>query len=236
MGIHIFTSLILVACLLLASCASTPPGEPSQLGSGVREGNRRQEVLTASEDYRIGPEDLLQIDVFRVEDLSREVRVSAQGTITLPLIGTIRLAGLTGREAEQLIAERLAERYLQHPQVTIFIKEFTSQRVTIEGLVKKPGVYPLKGPTTLLQVIAMSEGADEVANTQMVQVIHFDSQNRKETHVYDLDAIRKGTADDPRIRRNDIIVIGEDDSKAFKKTTKEILLRMLSFSPFPFIF
>jgi len=89
-------------------------------------------------DYRIGPEDLLEISVFEVDNLSRTVRVSLKGNISLPLLGTLRVKGLTTGELEREIRDLLTEKYLQDPQVTVFIEEYRSQRVSVVGAVKHP--------------------------------------------------------------------------------------------------
>ncbi len=109
------------------------------------------------EDYRIGSQDLLELQVFGIDALNRTVRVNSRGFISLPLVGLVQAAGLTSEELEEALAAKLAQDYLQNPQVSVFIKEFTSQRVTVEGAVKKPGVYPLKGRTSLLQTLATAE-------------------------------------------------------------------------------
>ena len=121
-------------------------------------------------DYRIGPNDLLEIDVYGVAELKRTVRVNSTGLVSLPLIGSIALAGLTAQQAEAAIAARYAEKYLQDPQVSVFIKEFTSQRVTIEGAVARPGIYPLTGQITLLRAMALAGGRGELANLENVMV------------------------------------------------------------------
>ena len=113
---------------------------------------------TSLRDYRIGPDDLLEIQVFGVEQLSRAVRVNSRGQVSLPLIGLLDVGGMTAQEAEATITLKLADNFLQNPQVSLFIKEYTTQRVTIEGAVQKPGIYPLRGPTTLLRSLAIAGG------------------------------------------------------------------------------
>src|SRR5690606_32406111 len=108
--------------------------------------------------YRIGAQDLLEVSVFGVKDLKQEVRVNSNGQISLPLIGGVMAGGKTIPELEQHIATKLQDGYLQNPQVSVFVKEFTSQQVTVSGTVKKPGIYPLTGKTSLLQALAMAEG------------------------------------------------------------------------------
>ncbi|PWQ95790.1 SLBB domain-containing protein [Leucothrix pacifica] len=156
--------------------------------------------------YRIGPSDLLNIKVFQASELSGEVRVDQRGSITLPLIGNIRVAGLTQVQAEQRLAQLLGANLLQNPQVSVFIKEFTNQRVTVEGEVRKPGVYPLSGQVTLLQAIAMSGGLGERAKVDTVAVFRKQGSGHRVYYV-DIDLIREGQANDPFVRNDDRIVI-----------------------------
>ena len=98
-----------------------------------------------SATYRIGPHDLLKIEVFEVEELSSEERVSEDGVVVMPLVGSVPVGGLTPREAEQRIADILGRSYLQDPQVNIFVTEYASQDVTVAGAVSSLGVFPIKG-------------------------------------------------------------------------------------------
>ena len=147
-------------------------------------------------DYRIGPQDLLEISVFQVADLNRTVRVNTSGDISLPLIGVMRAGGRTTQELEADIAKSLDAKFLQNPQVTVFVKEFTSQRVTLEGSVKKPGIYPLTGRTTLIQAIAMAEGLDQLADLKGIVIFRV-VDGKKMGARFDIKAIRSGAAADP---------------------------------------
>jgi len=134
-------------------------------------------AYTGIPDYRIGPLDLLEISVFQVPDLNKTVRVNSAGQISLPLIGAVQAGGITVQELEKSIAAKLEAKFLQNPQVTAFVKEYTSQRVTVEGAVKAPGVFPLTGRTTLLQTIAQAGGLDGLANTKEIVVFrHVEGQ------------------------------------------------------------
>lgn len=156
--------------------------------------------------YKIGPSDLLAIKVFQADELSGEVRVNQAGSITLPLIGNITVAGLTQVQAEQRLAQLLGANYLQNPQVSVFIKEHTNQRVTLEGEVRSSGVYPLNGKVTLLQSIALAGGLGEQADTEAVAVFRkLGSGNR--VYYVDLGLIRDGQANDPYVQNDDRIVI-----------------------------
>ncbi len=114
-------------------------------------------------DYKIGPEDLIEISVFEEEKLNKTVRVSSQGNISLPLLGILRVKGLTANELEKEIRELLAEKYLQNPHVGVFIKEYRSQRITVMGAVEKPGPYDVTGQKMILGVLGMAGGLKEDA-------------------------------------------------------------------------
>ncbi|NWF54679.1 MAG: polysaccharide biosynthesis/export family protein [Syntrophaceae bacterium] len=116
-----------------------------------------------SGDYKIGPEDLLEIAVFEVEKLNKTVRVSARGDISLPLLGILKVKGLTANELEKKISDLLAEKYLKDPYVTVFIKEYRNQRISVIGMVEKPGIYEVAGQKTVLGMLAMAGGLKEDA-------------------------------------------------------------------------
>jgi polysaccharide export outer membrane protein len=175
----------LLACLLVSvliiSCASTrregkgvdtaPPEvkfeaqvKELEASKHVRAMNERILMSTLSSrkelyrDYRIGPEDLIEISVFEDEKLNKSVRVSSQGNISLPLLGTIRVKGLTSGELEKEIRDLLAEKYFQDPHVAVFIREYRSQQVSVIGAVDKPGVYSFMGQKTVLDALALAGG------------------------------------------------------------------------------
>ena len=169
-------------------------------------------AYTGTSEYRVGAQDLLEISVFQVNDLNRTVRVNSNGQISLPLIGVVQAGGNTVQELEQLIAAKLTEGYLQAPQVSVFVKEFTSQRVTLEGAVEKPGIYPITGKTSLLQAIAMGGGVTELANLQGV-VVFRTVDGQKMAAVFDLKQIRAGETVDPQIYGDDIVVVDQSGAK-----------------------
>ena len=95
--------------------------------------------------YEIGPLDVLDISVFQVPELTKSVQVADTGTVNLPLVGEIPVAGKTAQEVERDLTTRLGAKYVKNPQVTVYVKEYNSQLVTITGAISKPGVYPIKG-------------------------------------------------------------------------------------------
>ena len=158
-------------------------------------------------DYRIGPNDLLEIDVYGVTELKRTVRVNSTGLVSLPLIGAIKVAGLTAQEAEAAIAARYGEKFLQDPQISVFIKEFTTQRVTIEGAVARPGIYPLTGQITLLRAMALAGGRGELANLENVMIYRTGPDGKLDSQTFDLDRVRSGEIPDPLVLPEDVIVV-----------------------------
>lgn len=119
-------------------------------------------------DYRIGRQDLLDIKVFDVKELDQTVRVADDGSITMPLLGRLLVGGLTKTEVERLIAGLLAERYVNDPQVTVFVKEYESKRVAVSGAVKSPGTYEMLGSKTLLEMISMAGGLDDNLGREII--------------------------------------------------------------------
>ncbi|MBT9550769.1 MAG: polysaccharide biosynthesis/export family protein [Hydrogenophaga sp.] len=164
-------------------------------------------LAVVNPDYRIGANDLLEFDVFGVPDMRRSVRVNATGAVSLPLIGTVQLAGLTAQQAEAHLAKKYSENYLQNPQVSLFIKEFTTQRITIEGAVAKPGIYPVTGQLTLLRALALAGGGAQYAQLNEIMLFRNTQGQPSEPKVFDLDKIRAGEVTDPAIQSDDVIVV-----------------------------
>jgi len=123
---------------------------------------------TPAEDYRIGAGDLLEISVYGAPDLSRTVRVPAQGSISLPLIGSVDAAGLTSQELERLIEALLRRNYMTDPQVNVFVKEVESHPVSVFGAVERPGVYQIQGPESLIEVLSMAQGLADDAGDKVI--------------------------------------------------------------------
>jgi len=174
-------------------------------------------LTTVGPDYRIAPNDLIEFNVFGVPDMQRDVRVNASGEVSLPLIGSVPVAGLTAQVAEQQIATRYQEKYLQNPQVSLFIKEFTTQRVAIEGAVTRPGIYPVTGQLTLLRALALSGGFAPYADINQIVVYRGGTSGQREQFTYDLDKVRSGLEADPDIRSDDVIVVQRNARRAALK-------------------
>ncbi len=160
----------------------------------------------ADQNYRIGPQDELDLVVFQDKDLSQKVVVDDSGRIVLPLVGPLVAAGKTPEGLAAEVTAKLKEKYFQDPQVGVSVSKAVSQKITVEGEVTKPGVYQMNGRTTLIQAIALASGADQYADYRHVAVFRY-VDNQRYAAVYNLDKVNKGQAPDPEIYKNDIIVV-----------------------------
>lgn len=228
----VLAALMLAPALILAACSSTPVGQTAQMGASLPPPDPvRLAPATQQGGYRVGPMDVLDVTVYQVPDLTRQVQVDAAGQIVLPLVGPVTAAGKTVSDLQVDVANRLREKYLQSPEVTIYVKEFASQKVTVEGSVTQPGVYPIQGRTTLLQALAMARGADRLANQKRVAVFRT-VNNQRMAALFDIDAIRSGTMDDPEVYGNDVVVVERSGMKsAFQSATGVVPILGL-FRPF----
>lgn len=157
------------ALVALAAAPGWPQGNPqvkpkpsAQVPAEVKEA---KDALVRA--YRIGPGDLLEIKVFEVKELDQTVRVSEDGSITLPLLGRVVVGGLTQEGVAQKLAGLLQAKYVKNPQVTIFIKEYKNQQVAVIGAVVNAGSYELVGRRNLLQIVSMAGGFAETAGNEV---------------------------------------------------------------------
>ncbi|MFO0699143.1 MAG: polysaccharide biosynthesis/export family protein [Nitrospira sp.] len=156
--------------------------------------------LTEPSDFTLGPEDILKVTVWKSPDLSGEVMIRPDGTITLPLIGDVSAAGLTANVLAKRISERLTE-YVSSPVVTVQVKEVNSYFIYVLGEVVKPGKYPLKSYANVMQGISLAGGFAPFANKNKIKVLRnvsIGSEGHEEKHQIEIpvryDDILKGTA------------------------------------------
>jgi polysaccharide export outer membrane protein len=185
----------------------------------------------STSEYRVGVGDKLDVRVFQVEDLSFEdLVVDTSGNINLPLIGAVRGSGKTVGEMATDIAGRLGAQYLRDPQVTVTVTEAASQKITVDGAVTKPGVYEMRGSTSLLQAVAMAEGPTRVADLTTVAVFR-SIEGRRAVALFDLNAIRQGRASDPQVFGDDVIVV---DTSRLNSSLREVLGLLPALSAFAY--
>lgn len=172
----------------------------------------RRDLTAADRPALIGPLDTIQVEVFNVPDLSREVQVDASGRIALPLAGTIDARGRTAGELAETVETALRARYVRNPEVTINIKSSVSQVATIDGQVVEPGLYPVTNQMTLMRIIASAKGMSEYARQDDVVILRT-VDGRKMAGLYNVAAIRRGIYEDPAIFANDVIIVGDSPQR-----------------------
>lgn len=172
----------------------------------------RQDLVIPSRPYVIGPSDQLTIDVFGIDELSKNVTVDLTGQIALPLVGALKVSGMTADELTAEIVTRLRRSYVRNPQVTVNIVTAASQVITVDGSVTTPGIYPLVGRMSLMRAIARAAGTTEFARENYV-VVFRNVEGKRYAALYDLRAIRNGMYEDPEIFSNDVIYVGDDQAR-----------------------
>jgi polysaccharide export outer membrane protein len=208
------TSLRTAAALGMATLSSCASHRAWPAGSEAYQQIPPPSAGHEADSYKIGTLDTLAVTVFQEPDLtSSGVQVDAAGNVLLPLIGQVTAEDKTSTELAAEIAQKLGTRYLTHPQVSVIVTDAVSQRVTVTGSVAEPGVYAVKGRTTLLDALAMAKGTSRVAALNEVAVIR-EVGGKPVGGVFDVDKINKGLAPDPEIKGNDTIVVGLSNVKA----------------------
>lgn len=209
--------IVLMAVVAVSACARREPLVSTDRLTVVEEASTlpaptRQDLTAVDRPALIGPLDTIEVDVFNVPDLRREMQVDASGRIAMPLVGTVDARGKTAQELAATIEAALRGRYVRNPEVTINIKSSVSQVVTIDGQVVEPGLYPVTNQMTLLRAIASAKGLSEFARQEDVVILRT-VEGRKMAGLYSIAAIRRGAYDDPSIYANDVIVVGDSPQR-----------------------
>ncbi|PTW44076.1 polysaccharide export outer membrane protein [Sphingomonas faeni] len=209
-----------IAVLLAGALAGCAGHEPLQSTSRltVIDGQKalpppnRGDLTAADRPALIGPLDTIEVSVFNVPDLDREMQVDSSGRIAMPLAGTIDARGKTAEELSRSIETALRGHYVRNPAVTVNIKSSVSQVVTIDGQVVEPGLYPVTNQMTLLRVVASAKGLTEFARQEDIVILRTVG-NRRMAGLYNIEDIRRGAYDDPPVFANDVIVVGDSPQR-----------------------
>jgi len=188
-------------------------------------------VTNLDANYKIAPMDLLTIRVFGMPDLSSDYQVDVLGNLSMPLIGDVAATDLTPSQLDDLLTKKYGEKYLENPDITVGIKQATGHNVTVDGAVQKPGTYPVVGPMTLMQAVALAQGTTDMANLHRVAVFRTVDGTRQAA-AFDLLSIRHGEMPDPQVYSGDIVIVdGSRIKEAQKKFFQSIPLLNI-FRPF----
>jgi polysaccharide export outer membrane protein len=202
-------ALLVVAALAAAGCTGRGGSVPYEPVGFQAPDTQSQPMANAM--VPVGALDTITVSVFQVASLSGDYKVDAQGKIDYPLLGSVQAQGRTTQELRQDIATALSQKYLQSPNVQVAIKERAEQTITVDGSVNNPGQFIVKGPTTLLQAVAMAKGTTADANPSRV-VVFRTIRGERLAGAFDLQDIRRAKSEDPVIYGNDIVIV--DGSKA----------------------
>jgi polysaccharide export outer membrane protein len=212
----------------LAACADTRGGPiPYNQTFAAPDAPALQTLAT---NYKIAPMDKLGIKVFKSEDLSGDYDVDLAGHISLPLVGEVEAANLTTAELDQKLTEKLGEKYLEHPDVSVSIKQSAGRLVTVDGAVRSGGSFPMAGNLTLMQAVALAHGTSEDANAHRVAIFRTVA-GKRQAAAFDLVSIRRGEAQDPAVYPGDIIVVDGSSVKEMEKRLLQSIPLLAIFGP-----
>ena len=195
------SSLVLVLFASLTAAQGAPaqkPNTPAQPSVSVS---------PVDANYKIGPQDVLRIDVWKEPDISRIIPVRPDGKISVPLLNDIQAAGLTAMELAAALREGLSK-YLTNPQVTVTVNEFNSRRVYITGEVLHPGTFPLLPDMTVLQAVSGAGGFTQFAKLKNIYVLRTEA-GKQVKHPFNYKEVVKGNLADQNILLlpGDVIVV-----------------------------
>lgn len=164
----------LISLFFLAACSTTTVHVPNEVAQTLSAQEVLQDLqrMRSSQTYTLQPGDLIDIQVFQEASMQRLLRISSNGSITFPLIGTVRLGGLSVEQAEAKLVKKLTN-YLKNPQISILVKEYGNKTVYVLGQVQKPAAIqiPPEKPLTVLEAITSVGGFTDIANTSKVRIL-----------------------------------------------------------------
>jgi protein involved in polysaccharide export with SLBB domain len=156
----------------------------------------------------LGPGDVFEVKVYDEKDLSGIYRVSSAGSISFPLIGKVQVEGMTSTDAADLIQGRLGEKYLRNPQVSLFIKEYNSKKISVFGQVNKPGTFKYEDNMSVTQAVSMAGGFTKMAAKDDTNVTRIEAGEEKKYPV-PVESIAQGQAKNFYLQPGDIVYVPE---------------------------
>jgi polysaccharide export outer membrane protein len=209
-------ALGVVTGLALSGCASTPePVIGAAASQPISELGQNGYSVSRPDIYLLRPTDKISVTVFREPDLSVEtVRIGVEGNVSMPMLGSIPAAGMTAKQFEQDLTRRFAALGLKSPMVSVNVTDFASHLVTVEGSVKKPGVFAFQPGARLSSAIALAEGPSRTAKVDQIAVFRESPQGIMIAK-FDYQQISQGTMLDPVLQPGDRVVIGTDGLSVF---------------------
>jgi len=178
-------------------------------GCGPKVDNSQVKLPTPVESTTLGRGDVFTLEIVGEKDLPREYQVASDGTVDIPYVHRIEVAGLEPQEVARLVTQKLVElKILTDPSVIVSVREYNSKRITVLGQVQKPGSFPFLPGLTLVQAISQAGGLNAIANRDRVNLTRKDKQ-ASTTVVLSLDAITDGRSPDIPLQAGDQIYVHE---------------------------
>jgi len=163
--------------------------------------------VPVASDYIIGPEDMLQVSIWKNEAMSRTLPVRPDGKISLPLLHDITAAGLTPLQLRDKIAAALAE-FMPNPEVSVSVMQVNSYRVSVLGEVQKPGVLQLKAPTTVLEALALAGGFRDFASPSKIVIFRKDASGQTQKLRFNYNrAVGSAGEENVSLKSGDVVVV-----------------------------
>ena len=197
-------SVALLAGLVMAGTAAAQG--PIKAAAAAKPAIVPAAPVPIASDYVIGPEDLLQISVWKNESLSRQLPVRPDGKVSMPLLHDIQAAGLTPMQLRDKIAAALAE-FMPNPEVSVTVLEVRSYRVSVLGEVQRPGVLQLKAPTTVLEAIALAGGFRDFASPSKIVIFRKNGQGTEKLRFNYNRAVGTAAEENLSLRSGDVVVV-----------------------------
>jgi polysaccharide export outer membrane protein len=202
------SSALLMGSLLVMSCGSALQArQDGNSPKGAPAGVAAASVNPSDPDYKIGPQDMVRIDVWKEPEISRTTPVRPDGRISLPLLNDVQAAGLTPTQLAGVITEGL-KKFITNPQVTVGVTEINSRRVYVTGEVLKPGAFPLQAGMTVLQALTSSGGFTQFAKIKGIYVLRTED-GKQVKHPFNYKDVVKGKKPELNIvmEPGDVIVV-----------------------------
>jgi polysaccharide export outer membrane protein len=220
-----------IAALAAAGCTDSRGGNipysPSSFGVPDS-----PSTAAVDQNYKIAPMDTLTIRVFGMPDLTGDYQVDLLGNLSMPLIGDVAATDKTPSQLDQLLTARYGEKYLENPDISVGVKASTGRIVTVDGAVRKGGAFPVAGPLSLMQAVALAGGADpDTANMHRVAIFRT-INGQRQAAAFDLISIQRGEMKDPSVYSGDIIIVDGSGIKAAQKKIFQAFPLLTIFRPF----
>jgi protein involved in polysaccharide export with SLBB domain len=193
---------------------SPAPSAPTRSRGGAAvsdDGFSRQVISSAESDYVLSPGDIVELSIFHEPDLASHSSIARDGTVQLPLLREVKLAGMTVRDARDMLAKLYGQKYLVNPQVYLNVVQFAQRKFTIMGQVGKPGSYDLQGGQTidLLEAIGMAGGFTRIADRGRVLIRRKTSNGGSEILKANVKRMTEGKLEVLQVKPGDVITVGE---------------------------